>query len=251
MEANEIKLSYYDKQREIKLPSEITAEVAYFCGVMAGDGYIADWSDKKHKYVINCGGNPADEIEFYDYNIKKLMKKLFNIEPVMKHMSGGTYGFNFGSKAISYYLTECVGLPYGRKPLDFCVPKKVEQDPVLKSHFIQGLVDTDFGFCLKKRYKEKNYYPVLCFCSKSEILTNQVHKELGNKNLRVTKSYKSKSKDDRTKLGYTIRYRFEISGHKALLQFVKVMNLRHPKHSKTFKLWAARNINNKKLFTKI
>ena len=179
------------------------------------------------------------------------MKKLFNVEPTMKHMSGGTYGFSFGSKAISSYLTGCIGLPSGRKPLDFCIPKIIEQDPVLKHHFIQGLVDTDFGFCLKKRYKEKYYYPVICFCSKSEILTIMVHNELKKKGFKVTKHYRSKSKDPRVRRGFTIRYRFDINGHKELLKFIDIMKLRHPKHIQTYKYWIARNLDKKRFFLKI
>jgi len=251
MEADEIKLSYYDQKRGIRLPKEITPEVAYFCGVMAGDGHIAGNRDKKHKYVLNCGGNPADEIEFYDVNIRKLMKRLFNIEPIMKHMSGGTYGFNFGSKSISNYLTGCIGLPSGRKPLDLSIPQIIEQNKTLKHHFIQGLVDTDFGFCLKKRYKEKYYYPVLACCFKGRTLTEEVYDSLSSKDLRTTNILKVKSKDDRVELGYTIRHRFEICGHLQLLKFVDIIKLRHPKHKQKFKLWVARNIDNKNLFKKI
>ena len=80
MEADEIKLSYYDQKRGIRLPKEITPEVAYFCGVMAGDGHIAGNRDKKHKYVLKSLNftskfikNNVNEIDFQNI-IKKTIK---------------------------------------------------------------------------------------------------------------------------------------------------------------------------------
>lgn len=52
------------KPKKIRIP-EIDEDLAYLCGVLAGDGYIGI---RKHKYdySIDCGGNPNDEMEFYD-----------------------------------------------------------------------------------------------------------------------------------------------------------------------------------------
>jgi len=56
--------------KKLILPKEITEDLAYFCGVLAGDGSIG-YRENKKEYCIKCVGNPADEQDYY--NILKII----------------------------------------------------------------------------------------------------------------------------------------------------------------------------------
>ena len=57
-------LSKKDKLRGLKIPPKITPNLAYLCGIFAGDGSI-NFREKKKEYSIKCVGNPKDEKPFY------------------------------------------------------------------------------------------------------------------------------------------------------------------------------------------
>ena len=46
-------------------PYDFTEELAYLCGVFAGDGSL-NIRKKKWEYSLKCVGNPKDERIFYD-----------------------------------------------------------------------------------------------------------------------------------------------------------------------------------------
>ena len=74
----EVKLSAKDKIKGLIIPNEINEDLAYFCGVLAGDGNI-DIRLHKHDYTIKCVGNPRDEKEYYNKVLYNLIYKIFNI----------------------------------------------------------------------------------------------------------------------------------------------------------------------------
>lgn len=242
-----IKFSYFDKERNIKLPNEINEELAYLCGILAGDGHISKDYGEKCRNDISCGGNPKDEKEFYDITIKKLLKDISNID-IIPHSLGNTYGFRFGSKAIVSFLTRVIGLPSGKKYDSLKIPELFLQDKNLLLSFVRGLFDTDFGFCLCKKYRIKPYYPQICFDSKSENFTKGIWQTLKYLGIEFNgKVYRVYDKDERTKDSYTITYRFDLYGHKYFINVLKVIGLRHPKHIKKFEEWKKVNKKNSKV----
>ena len=100
---------------KLKLPDKITEDLAYVCGVLAGDGSI--WiRQSKYECAIKCVGNPKDEKEFYHQIIQPLFLKVFNLNINVKfHDSKTTYGFTIYSKALVTFFTKIIGLPYGKK----------------------------------------------------------------------------------------------------------------------------------------
>ncbi len=60
--------------KPINIPP-VTKKLAYLCGVLAGDGYIGI-RPNKNEYVVNCGGNPKDEVEFYNHHLAPLLQEL-------------------------------------------------------------------------------------------------------------------------------------------------------------------------------
>src|SRR3989344_9143142 len=131
--------------KKVKLPKKVTSDLAYLCGVFAGDGSISIRL-KKHDYEVKCVGNPLDEKEYYNYVIVPLLDKLFNLKVKAKYFDKNTtYGIRFWSKDTVNYLTQHIGLPIGRKYNKLKIPpifKKKEEHVI---GFIRGAADTDFG----------------------------------------------------------------------------------------------------------
>ena len=172
----EIKLSPKDKIKGLVIPKEISEDLAYFCGVLAGDGNI-DIRIHKHDYTIKCVGNPKDEKEFYNEVLYNLIYNLFNIKINSKlRDKNTTYGFTIHSKALVLYLTEFIGLPKGRKYNKLKIPKLFKKDIKLTRSFIQGVVDTDFGLSFKKINHNK-IYPVLCGASDTKLFIEEISHE--------------------------------------------------------------------------
>lgn len=71
---SKIELSRKDKEKGISLPTRITEDLAYICGVLIGDGHI-HYRKEKGDYCIKCVGHPIDEKEFYDKTIVNLLEK--------------------------------------------------------------------------------------------------------------------------------------------------------------------------------
>ncbi|KKQ76846.1 MAG: hypothetical protein UT00_C0030G0001, partial [Parcubacteria group bacterium GW2011_GWA1_38_7] len=57
------RIDTYDKNLNSFLT--VTSDLAYLCGVFAGDGSISIRL-KKHDYEVKCVGNPLDEKEYYN-----------------------------------------------------------------------------------------------------------------------------------------------------------------------------------------
>ncbi len=247
--------SHNDIRRRIKIPPKITPKLAYFCGVMCGDGCINNYI--KSKYWIFCGGNPNDEREYYDFLIKPLMKDLFNLDVEMKYLAGGSggnngvYGFKFGSKALFTFLTDVIKLPKGKKYDKLKIPDLFKRDDRLVLNFIRGIFDTDGGFVLKKRYKPVPYYPVISFSSKNENFVSDIRSILISYGLNPAKYYKMVQVDERMKNGKTTRYLFEINGHLELYKWIHIIGFRQPKSIRKLELWIRNNLDNKKAINKI
>lgn len=248
VDLSNIQFSNNDIKRGIKIPNKITQDVAYLCGVLAGDGHISKEDVKSIKYRVICGGNPKDEKEFYDIMIKNLLNKLFNIDVKPHNSCDGTYRVMFESKAIVAFLTKIIGLPRGKKYDSLKIPNLFLENKNLLLCFVRGLFDTDFGFCLSKRYQSKPYYPQICFDSKSKSFAIEIWNALKFLNIKFKgKVYQVYDKDERTKAGYTITYKFDLYGHKYFVSILKVIGLRHPKHLAKYNQWLKVNENNLKV----
>jgi len=243
LDISKIQFSKPDLQKNLKLPNKLSKDLAYICGVLVGDGHISKNYGGKCRNDIYCSGNPKDEVEYYNRIIVPLFFRLFNIKLKAKSFMNKTYGISFGSKAIHTFLTQIIGLPKGKKYAYLRIPKLFLLDKELIKYFICGVFDTDAGFTLKKRYKTYNYYPVMCFTSKSKQFTNEMYKQVIQFGIHPTKVYKVKLFDKRINKGFTIVYRFDINGHSNLIEWYKIFSFRHPKHFVKFHVW--KNLNKK------
>lgn len=243
---SDVIFSDYDRKRGIIIPDKLTHDIAYISGILAGDGHLSKDDKKSTKNLINCGGNPKDEKEFYEVILKSLLKKLFNIDINPRDLGDGTYGFRFESKALMCFFHKVIGLPRGKKYDTIKIPDLFLEDKNLILGFVRGLFDTDFGLCLARRYGSKPYYPQICFDSKSESFAKEIWQAVKLLGLQFNgKVYMVYDKDERAKAGYTITYRFDMYGHKYFIQILRVIGFRHPKHFKKYNEWLEVNKNNK------
>lgn len=168
-----IEFTKNDKIIGLCLPLEITEDLAYICGVMAGDGSIYVRRDKCD-YNITCVGNPKDEKDFYDIVLTNLFCKLFNKRIRTKFIKKRiSYGFTLSSKTLVLFFTTVIGLPDKRKD-NIDVPAVFLKDRNITKSFIQGLFDTDGSISLKRRYRNYHYYPVVSISSKSKVIIDQI-----------------------------------------------------------------------------
>jgi intein/homing endonuclease len=231
----EICLSGKDISKRLTFPKRVSDDLAYLCGILAGDGniYIREY---KYDYTLTCVGNPADEIMFYQAVVAPLFQNVFNLKLNIgyKHKRT-TFGFVIHSKALCTYLTDVIQLPKGKKHPSLRVPHIFLHSRELKIAFLRGLFDTDGCISFKRKYKIPYYYPVISLNSKTkELIKQTVHilKELG---FRVSESYDYRVKDKRTKKGYTIINRIDICGKINLKLWMKIINFSSPKHLEKIK----------------
>jgi len=221
----DMELTPKERIKGLILPREITKELAYFCGVLAGDGSIG-FREKKKEYCIKCVGNPKDEIEYYDILLKDLIKKLFNIDIKLKfHDKRTTYGFSLYPKSILKYLTEFIGLPLGKKYDSLKIPEIFLEDKDLVRNFISGVADTDFHLSIKKRN-----YPVIKGVSKSKSFIEEIKNFLEKENFKVC-MYERRDFDKRVNKT-VITHMIELSGHKQFKKWVEEIGFKHPKNIK-------------------
>ena len=216
--------------KKIKIP-EINEDLAYLCGILVGDGHIGI-RKKKYEYLVNCGGNPKDEKEFYNKIVAPLFKKLFNIVVSPKLMSTNRiYGVNIWSKNLVTFFLDDVGLTKSPKS-NLRIPKIFYRDTRLLFAFIRGLSDTDFSFKLRK-----GYYPIITGCSKSRTLMEDVSKILEENGFKTAKTFDYKVNDPRLRKGYSIKSLIDLNGHKNFSKWVELIGTNQPKNLKKIQIW--------------
>lgn len=214
--------------KPITIPSLLDPRLAYFCGVMAGDGNL--YCGKKSEYQINCSGNPADEVEYYHSVIGPLFYSLFGFNVKLKMMDT-TYGFSTGSRTLFEFLTKNVRLPAGPKHPSLHIPKIFSND-FLITNFIRGVFDTDGCMCFKKKYRSVPYYPVISCSSRTDIFIHEIADFLKSKGFRVYEFYNYKYKDDRVEGGYTIKSGVHLNGRYNFRKWMQLVGFSNPKHLK-------------------
>ncbi|MCM8774632.1 MAG: hypothetical protein NC820_07895 [Candidatus Omnitrophica bacterium] len=224
-----IQLTPKERIKQLRFPKEINKELAYFCGVLAGDGSIG-FNQKKKDYWIKCVGNPADEKEFYNELIEPMIKQLFNLEILPKSFDKDTtYGFNINSKSLVKYLTEFIGLPLGKKYDKLKIPDIFLDSNELTNSFICGVADTDFHLAVRK-----GYYPVISGVSKSERFIRDLREFLEKQGFKCC-MYKRDDNDKRFNKP-AITYRLELSGYNQFLRWTNLIGFKHPKNQDKIKL---------------
>ncbi len=215
----DIKLSNFDKEKNIRVPNKITPLLAEEVGMHLGDGYLSN-----SKYEFRLKGNKSDERDYYHNFVKGLYKKLFNLDIELREYDS-TYGFEIYSKALHNFKAKILELSTGRKD-NIKIPEKLMVNDVsILTSFLRGLFDTDGNVYFQSRYGYKNYYPSISIAQKSEKLIKDISSLL--KMLGFNPSlYKGKD-----------FHALNIYGVQSLKKFLDLIGFHNPKHLSKIEAW--------------
>lgn len=216
---NNIKFSLFDKKKGIKIPQKITSDLAEEIGMHLGDGFL---SSRKYEYRLK--GNKKDEKEYYLHHVKKLYKKLYNLDVNLKEYDT-TFGFEAHSQAIHNFKDLVLGIKKGKKE-GISIPKLIKiKDISILTAFLRGIFDTDGNIHFQSRYGYKNYYPHISLTQKSEKLIKEIWsilKMLGfNPSLYNGKNQSSVS----------------IYGYQSIEHYMTLIGFNNPKHQQKVINW--------------
>lgn len=218
-----------EKMKGLLIPSQINSDLAYLCGIFAGDGSLS-FRKNKNEYALTCVGNPLDEKELYFQIIGPTFLKVFGYTPKMRLYDGGTtFGFRTYSKNLVLYLTRDIGLPLGRKYGSIQIPLCFLSDKNFLFPFLRGLFDTD-GCIVCRKQKNGRLYPVLVIPSRNSSFIKQISQILKELGFYFYEVYDYKVKDLRIEKGFTLISRIEISGHENLERWFRLIGFSSPKH---------------------
>ncbi len=155
----------------IKVPEDLTEELAYFLGFHVGDGYMkikrrATTVD----YAIHYDGHQINEKKWYHEYLKPFIKELFNKDVYVAESTRGTVRIVFRSKAIVTFLNRCCDLGFSPK-YNVDIPKIIkEAAEKFQASFLKGLADTDFSLSFTKNGKYPRIEHTTCSRSLHESL---------------------------------------------------------------------------------
>lgn len=172
-------------------PSE---ELAEFFGIMMGDGGM-------NQRQISITLHNIDDLE-YSYFARKLIKKLFNIEPSISHREKLSVNVLVISRSGLVKYLHSLGLVIGNKiKQEVDIPQWIKNDNRFSKACIRGLVDTD-GCIFTHKYKVNNKwysYKKIDFTSASTPLRESVSgvlKDLGMTSSEYRRNVRLNSKHD-------------------------------------------------------
>ena len=203
----------------VKLPQVMNEDLAYFLGVIAGDGYISKPKpNQRGGWVIQMC---EDDYVFQTKIYIPLVKRLFGSKPklyINKRKDGRrNYYSNLHSFIVVIYLTKILKIRNGRKVDKVQIPKAIikHKNIRLRLAFIRGLFDTD-GTVTSGRVR---------FSTISKKLASQVRCVLGENEIGHSENIWLKNSS--SKILYTIEIR-----KKSLKRFNKLIGFKNNRKKK-------------------
>ena len=207
----------------LKLPNEITKELAEEVGWHIGDGSMNFYSNHGiKKGIYQLRGHIEDDRLHYLNRIKPLFKLLYGLDISLREMpSTRVFGFQIWNNELVKFK-EGLGLPLGKK-LDVQIPNALLNNDQLKAAVVRGIFDTDGTVYLQKRYGK--LYPRLEISTISLKLAEQLCTALNQLGLRATFNTLNKVRGNRL-----VSYKVNVRGVEMLHNFMKIISPKNPKH---------------------
>jgi hypothetical protein len=234
-----VQYSRHDLRRGIRIPTELTEDLAEFLGIVVGDGHVGTYTLTKEKYhhvhyEALIAGN-LKEKEYYTTYVNGLIERVFGIRFNHRPMEyTNVFALRYCSKALFLFLSRVIGIPQRKDSITIpdCVMNSHNK---IKAAFFRGLADADF--CLTIKYKPRPY-PVLQGAFKSQkLVENCSHllKELGIENctLREESYYEKRNKT-------YVLFRVNINGKPRIRKYLQLIGFSNPykllKYAEHFKI---------------
>jgi len=206
---------------------KIIPEIAELAGLFAADGSM----QREH---LCFWGNPVEDRLYYDFRIKSLFKKSFNIiiNPHDKK-SNSVYGFYVCKKEVLLYFKNVLGFPIGKKTYSVRVPEIImnSKDPKILAAFLSGFFSGDgclnfdkkYGLGYKKIKTIIHTYPRIQLATVSKGIIMDMSKLLDRLEIPsfyyLVKSNKENESDS---------YKLQISGKKRLEFWKNKVGIKNP-----------------------
>ena len=181
---SKIEMSPSDIRRRIRLPKQMTVELAEFIGIIIGDGNLSyrvcsQNGYKIRKSDIRIAGN-VNEGEYLSYVIE-LFENLFNITMYYREdKRSKAVSLTAHSMGILHFLNIICRIPLNRKVDNVNIPAMIMKSSLeIKYAFLRGLADTDFSVTFKNRTAKGHTYPVIKGTFKSKNCGMTVRKVTG------------------------------------------------------------------------
>jgi intein/homing endonuclease len=152
------------------MESDNTKELAYFLGVICGDGYVG------RNGIIEV---KSDDFEFLNGTYAEVVNKIFDKRPTIRKelYKKFTYyrAFFYSKKAHDFLKENGIISP---KTFIVRMPEIIRKSNILsKNHFVRGVFDTD-GTVYTKINKDIINYPTVQLESRSENLIKDIEETL-------------------------------------------------------------------------
>lgn len=237
LDISKVEFSHIDKKRNLKLPDELTEDLAYLIGVHIADGSMNIYKRKyKLDYFYQCTGHAVNELEWYKKTLLPLIKKIFNLSLKCFFEGEKTILFRFRSKGFLQFYNAVIGFPLGKKCSSIGIPEIVLDSPLaIKLACIKGIFDSDFSLSFKNKQRERNDYPVIKLSVRSKHLVKDVAEILTEVNFNYS-TYESNVFDKR--INKTVQmFHIAVSGRKNLDNWFTLIGSRNPNNITKYKLW--------------
>lgn len=216
--------------REIFLPSELSPELLYFLGVIAGDGTLPiKFNDRgKRMYVVVVEKANKD---FILKVLRPLAESLFKIKWSCSNRKRSNrervWCLYLYSKPLYLYITRLFDFPEGKKSHKIRLPEIVRKlEPEARLPFVVGLMDTDWGVIGHGNFGTH--------CASKVLLedTRDVIKHLSDIKLKIRKVIQGKYtsyqmivlKSEITKLSDLLNTKFPLKNWKRIKTFKTQLN---------------------------
>jgi len=237
LDVSKVELSCFDRKRGIKIPTELTEDLAYLIGVHIADGSMNVYR-RKHAvdYPYKCSGHPINDKEYYKSVLKPLFKQVFNFDLKCFYGADGCIFLKFNSKAFVTFCNKAIGLPLGKKSDIIKIPEVILRAPLaVKIACVKGIFDTDFCLNFKNKNGKAHDYPVIKISVRSPFLIEDIANILDGLDFNYSK-YRYNQFDAR--IGKRIEsFAISISGKKNLNKWFEIIGSRSPNNLTKFGLW--------------
>lgn len=141
-----IKPSWQDIKRRIKVPGEMTEKLAEETGIHIGDGCLHIFKEKDtFHYRYSISGNLTDEYIYHKEHIANLMEEIYNIDPcLIKRKDKNCIESSYKSRVLAEFKNKILDLPIGNKT-SIRIPKQILKDKKFQKRCVVGILDTDFN----------------------------------------------------------------------------------------------------------
>lgn len=227
---NNFQLNKKDLEKGLKLPKEMSKELAELIGIHFGDGLMDNRHNYTYRIYYTCN---ISEKQYANYIINQF-KKLFNVSLKLRvRKNKSCIDLYIYSKSLCKFFNEILKIPYSPKD-SLSIPEFISNNKEYIKHFLRGLFDTDGCIVYNKSGVRK--IPIIRFSTKHKSFAKEIEDNISNLKIKV-KTYKKNYKDKYT--GFDV----VIYGKQSL----KLFNLIGSKNIKNIKKWGRQDLNSDSL----